>query len=350
MNRLNALPEQLQNERRTVSFDSYDITIRQLLEMFARNELDIAPEYQRRFVWDIARQSELVESAFLGIPIPSLYMATNADATWELVDGVQRLCTLINYCADIDSRNKIGKTEPPLKIEGLEKLDTLNGHTFGELPSSIQLTFLTRPLKVTVLNDKSDLHVRFDLFERLNTGGVALTQQEVRNCIYQGPFNDLLKKYAAMTNFRAVAKLKESDKNNGTYEELALRFFAYFERYKEFDHSVKDFLNDYMRDKLQLGPHRKIRTLFSETFEFLSAALPSGVVRGGRAVTPVNLFEAVAVGTALAIEAAGDDLDKKIVRHLLEDQKLRKLTTGATNSRRMVTDRIHYVRDALIDL
>lgn len=319
--------------------------------MFFRNELDIAPEYQRRFVWGTERQSQLIESAFLGIPIPSLYMATNADATWELVDGVQRLCTLINYCADAETRRRIGMTGAPLKIEGLEKLDALNGYAFKDLPTSVQLTFLTRPLRATVLNDKSDLHVRFDLFERLNTGGVALTQQEVRNCIYQGPFNDLLKKHSSSSNFRKVARVKETDKNNGTYEELALRFFAYLDAYETFDHSVKDFLNDYMKDKLQSGPHRKRRELFTATFALLAAALPNGVVRGARAITPVNLFEAITVGTALAVEAVGNDsINESLVAGLLDNPKLKKLTTGATNSRRMVTARIDFVRDTLIEL
>lgn len=218
----NKFQDQLQNERRTVSFDSYDITVRQLVDMFDKGELDISPEYQRQFVWDAYRQSQLVESAFLGIPIPSLYMATNADSTWEVVDGVQRLCTLISYCADDEVRRRIGR-QTSLRIEGLEKLASLNGSSFSELPKSVQLMFVTRPLRVTVLNDKSDQHVRFDLFERLNTGGVSLTQQEIRNCIYQGPFNDLLKKMADSKSLRAVAKLKLSDQENGTREELVLR-------------------------------------------------------------------------------------------------------------------------------
>jgi uncharacterized protein with ParB-like and HNH nuclease domain len=84
------LSAELDQERRTVSFDSYDMTVRQLLDMVESGAIDIAPEYQRQFVWGTDRQSVFVESVFLGIPIPSLFMATNADATWELVDGVQR--------------------------------------------------------------------------------------------------------------------------------------------------------------------------------------------------------------------------------------------------------------------
>jgi len=341
--------DQLQRERRTVSFDSYDITIRQLIDMFEKKELDISPEYQRQFVWDAQRQSQLVESAFLGIPIPSLYMATNADSTWEVVDGVQRLCTLISYCAETSVRERIGRNAP-LRATGLEKLSTINDKTFDELPRSVQLMFVTRPLRVTVLNDKSDQHVRFDLFERLNTGGVALTQQEIRNCIYQGPFNDLLKKFGDSRSLKAVAKLKASDQENGTREELVLRFFAFLERYEDFNHSVKDFLNDYMKDVLHSGPKRRSRSLFAPTFEFLRENLPNGIVRGGRSITPINLFEAVAVGAALAIVKSGgaENLDGGILMSLLEDSTLKRHTTGATNNRRMVRSRIEHVRDMLL--
>jgi hypothetical protein len=78
------LTTQLDSQRRSVSFDNYDITVRQLLDMFETGAIDIAPDYQRQFIWDNFRQSELIESVLLGIPVPSLFMATNRDATWEL--------------------------------------------------------------------------------------------------------------------------------------------------------------------------------------------------------------------------------------------------------------------------
>src|SRR5580658_3013427 len=92
------LTEQLDREKRAVSYDMYDMTVRQLVDMVEGGEIEIAPEYQRHFVWDADRESELVESIYLGIPVPSLYMAANRDGTWEVVDGVQRLSTLVHFC------------------------------------------------------------------------------------------------------------------------------------------------------------------------------------------------------------------------------------------------------------
>lgn len=341
------LQDQLDKERRLVSFDSYDLSVRQLLEMFESGEIAIPPEYQRQFIWDEMRESQLVESVLLGIPVPSLFMATNSDSTWEIVDGVQRLGTLAHFFGTSTLLTLVNRPKP-LLIAGLEKLPALNGEGYDSLPRSVQLMFATRPMRVTVLNDKSDLSVRFDLFERLNTGGISLTNQEIRNCVFRGVFNDEIKKLAANKNFLSMTRLKPSEVKNGTAEEFVLRFFAYLETYKSFDHSVKDFLNDYMKARSSAKLSEKLKTIFIETFDLLKHELPQGVVRGNRGITPVNLYEGIAVGTALAIQS-GKKIKRAKLKLLLDDATLRTLTTGATNSKKAVSGRIEYVRDALVN-
>jgi hypothetical protein len=198
-----SLTDQLDREKRAVSYDVYDMTVRQLVDMVTSGEIDIAPEYQRHFVWDAERESELIESIYLGIPVPSLYMAANRDGTWEVVDGVQRLSTLVHFCGDSASLKRIDRTAP-LELTDLKKLTAFNGKTFEALPKPTQLNFLLRPVRVTTLNDKSDSAVRYDLFERLNTGGVKLHPQEIRNCVFRGDFRDTLKNLADDANFQKV--------------------------------------------------------------------------------------------------------------------------------------------------
>lgn len=345
-NFMKTLQAQLDGERRLVSFDNYDLSVRELMAMFSEGNLYIPPEYQRQFIWDDDRQSMLVESIFLGIPIPNIFFATNPDASWEVVDGVQRLCSLFRFIGDKKVLEIIDR-ESPLKIRGLEKLNLLNGKQFDEIDKTLQLSFQTRPVRITVLNDKSDENVRFDLFERLNTGGVSLTHQEIRNCIFRGKFNEDLKKLSGDANFNKIVKLKESEQSNGTKEEYVLRFFSYYEKYSEFDHSVKDFLNDYMSENSKKNISPKLKKLFSKTFTFLKEELPHGVCRGGRRLTPANLYEAVAVGTALAL-AEGSNIKRGILNDLQNSNELNKLTTGATNSRARVKGRIEFVKDALL--
>jgi hypothetical protein len=333
-----ALGDQLAEERRRVDFDSYDITVQQLVSMVGNRQIDVAPAYQRRFRWDAARQSELVESLFLGIPIPNLFMATNSDSTWEVVDGVQRLSTIVHFCGDARTRESLGQIDR-LRIEGLQKLTALNGLTFDDLPQTSQLQFNLRPLKVTTLSDKSDLKVRFDLFERLNTGGVRLSAQEIRGCIYRGAFNDFLEKVAADAHFRKVVALKSTSEDDGTREEYVLRFFAFLHAYRKFDHSVVGFLNEYMAASARKFDFQKNEDIFRETFSELSRCFPGGLKRRTNQ-TPVNLFEAVSVGAALALTQNGRLRHKNL--KWVDSDEMRETTTGATNNRKMVTGRIEF--------
>ena len=327
-----------------MSFDSYDMTVRQIVDMFEEDVIFVPPDYQRQFVWDDARESHLIESIFLGIPVPSLFMATNADSSWEIVDGVQRLSTLAHFMTEkAEVIEKIGR-DSGLKIKGLEKLSELDGAMYSSLSKPMQLLFQTRPIRVTVLNDKSDLSVRFDLFERLNTGGVSLTNQEIRNCIFRGDFNDQLKSLAKSREFVSAVRLKESDRINGTAEEYVLRFFAYLDARDNFEHSVKDFLNDYMKEHAIRKIAASRLRLFKETMSILAKAFPGGITRGQSSTTSAVLFEALAVGVAEALRE-GSVIRFTRLRALVTDKKLKSYTTGATNSRKMLSSRIEYVKD-----
>ncbi len=170
-----------------------------------------------------------MESLLLGLPVPPLFVATDRDGTWELVDGLQRISTLVHFVfADEQATKTISKTEP-LRLEKLSKITAFEGLSYDDLPTPMQLAFNKRPLRVTALSDKSQLDVRFDLFERLNRGGILLTPQEVRACIYRGRFNNLLSDLAEDDAFKRLLKLQRGNQNDGTREEQVLKFFAYLD-------------------------------------------------------------------------------------------------------------------------
>jgi len=340
---IETLVDQLEREKRTVSFDAYDITVQQLIDMVRNQQIEIAPDYQRHFVWKEPREAELIESVFLGIPVPSLFMAANKDGTWEVVDGVQRLSTLLHFAGDATQLPLIGR-DKALELQSLTKLTALNGNLFKALPKSVQLQFLLRPMKVTTLNDKSDLNVRYELFERLNTGGVELHEQEIRNCIFRGNLRTQLKTLSTEANFRKVVRLRKGEQMDASYEECVLRFFAFLDRYADFDHLVTQFLNDYAKDKNQKGIEQPKVVLFEKTMAFLATELREGIVRRG--VTPVNLYEGVAIGTALAFQC-NKQPKKGVLDELIKSQEMDKFTKGGTNARSMVRGRIELVRDKL---
>jgi len=329
-----------------VDFDTFDIQLQDLLRMLESGQISIAPAYQRQFRWDSERCSQLIESLMLGIPVPNLFMATNEDNTWEVVDGVQRLSAIVKFSGTDKLRHYLGLGRA-LALTGLQKIDAFNGSTFSSLPSMIQRHIGTRPLKVVTLNDKSDKVVRFDLFERLNTGGVSLSKQEIRDCVYQGPFAEKLDELASTPDFRTVVSLTNKQMKDGTIEECVLRFFAFLERYQEFHHSVTDFLNDYMEDASR-SFDRALEDEFRRTFRELRNCFPSGIRRPGRkGKTPLNLYEGVSVGAALALRETVQ-LNTYNVETWLGSDELRGYTTGATNDRRAVSGRIEYCRDRFL--
>ena len=339
------LSEQLSDQRRKVDFNTYDMSVKELISMVNEGEINIAPDYQRQFRWDEERQSKLVESIFLGIPVPSLFMATNADNTWEVIDGVQRLSTIINFAADIDSkaRASIGHVEA-LKLINLNKLSSFNNCTYNDLPSNVQLDFRLKPLKVITLSDKSDRQVRFDLFERLNTGGVKLSDQEIRSCVYRGAFNDLIKKLATDSNFLQITKKPEKAFCDGTMEELVLRFFAYFYDRSSFSHDVKNFLNEYMgkNDNKNL---LDMELMFRRVCQILSE-LPYGVVKvANRKNTSTVMWEAVTVGLADALTTGKTQFRLDDFYEWVNAPEFVRYVTGATNSANMLNNRINYARN-----
>jgi hypothetical protein len=343
---------QLKQQRRTVDFDTFDIQLQELMRMLEDGEIWIAPAYQRKFRWDDPRCSQLIESILLGIPVPSLMMATNTDSTWEVVDGVQRLSSIAKFAGSDKLREKL-KVGDSLALGELKKLSDFEGLGYSDLPSHVQLHFRTRPLKVITLNDKSDKVVRFDLFERLNTGGVALSAQEIRDCVYQGEFSKQLDDLSNLPDFKKVVKLTPLQQRDGTAEECVLRFFAFYHRYKHFVHSVTGFLNEYMGDahKVNGFDFKKNDELFRKTFSELARIFPLGLSRRGgptnRSTTSLNLFEGVAVGAALALQQRAT-LSTKKLNKWLSHPKLREYTTGATNNLKAVKGRIEFCRDRFL--
>lgn len=339
---------ELNEQKRKVDFNSYDMTVKELISMVNDNMINIAPEYQRQFRWDDIRQSALVESVFLGIPVPSLFMATNNDGTWEVIDGVQRLSTIINFAAEkiSSARTKIEKEEPLILCD-LKKLSSFIGKRFTDLPRSLQIDFLLKPIKITTLSDKSDKSVRFDLFERLNTGGIKLSDQEIRSCIFRGEFNDFIKSLSQYEYFRSTIKLSKGFENDGTREELVLRFFSYLNYRNSFDHSVVGFLNEYMEKANVSFDYKRNEDIFKQTFDNL-AKLEYGIVKTKtRSITSFILFEAVSVGAAEAILEKGR-INIDGFYNWVSNKEFNTLITGATNTKSRVFARIDHCKEQFL--
>lgn len=253
-------------ERKVVT-QAYDLSIQTLLEQWENRILEL-PEIQRGYVWDDGRASRLVESLLLNIPIPVVYFAENDDAKWEIIDGHQRIKSVVRFV-----KNEYSLTS-------LMVLGDLKGQRFFQLPPREQRYLLTRSMRAVVLSPDSHPKIKFEVFERLNTGSLALNAQELRNSLYRGEFNRLLHELAENADLRLVLGTKEPRKRM-VDEELILRFFALRDGIARYQPSLKLFLNEYMK-RMKDVPEAELedlRRIFTSTIRLVRQILGLGAFR-----------------------------------------------------------------------
>lgn len=244
----------LTNERK-LHTQALDLSVQTLVEQWGNNTL-ILPEIQREYVWDNGKASRLIESLLLNIPIPVLYFAETAQAKYEIIDGHQRVSSIARFLGN------------EFKLSGLAVLREYKNCQFHKLPEREQRFLKMRTLRVIIISVESHPNMKFEVFERLNTGAISLNAQELRNSIYRGPFNQLLRELAKNKTFREILGSKNPRKRM-VDEELILRFFALRGRLGTYRPSLKRFLNNYMGDvqKLDPGGIAGMRELFEHTIE-----------------------------------------------------------------------------------
>lgn len=238
--------------------NSVNKTIKDLLNEFQSTKIRI-PDYQRSFVWEFDKQCRFVESIFLQVPIPPIFLLEKYEniegedqIVYEVIDGVQRLTTLANF--------ESGK----LKLSGLERLQDLNQAKLSQLPLAVKDFFLTKEIDVIRIQSGTNPEVQFEVFGRLNQGAVALNAQELRNCMFHGEFNDFLLGCSRTPVYRELLKTfpkfnkpadGKPDKNRMQDAELILRFFTLQEYYDPELNTYPEIrtsaLNKYMREQLQ---------------------------------------------------------------------------------------------------
>jgi hypothetical protein len=213
----------------SISIDSRVVPMDTLLRRLRQGSIKLAPTFQRNYVWDSIRQSRLIESLMLRIPLPMFYVASNSDGTWDVVDGLQRLTTIRNFILG-DDKGASGITSFPL-IELEFWGDHFNNRYFKDIEgdpanSKIINNILETEMRFTVINPGTPEEVKRNIFKRINTGGMPLTLQEIRHALYQGEATRLLQDLVDSPSFqRAIDHSIDDSRMAG--RELALRFLAF---------------------------------------------------------------------------------------------------------------------------
>ena len=262
----------------TLQISKSDFTVNSIIDKINRGKVNLRPSYQREFVWTVRTASRLVESLLLNVPIPTMFFHETGSGILEVVDGKQRLTSIWSFL--------MGEFPDgtPFKLAGLEVYPELNGATFKDLSDLQQETIKDYALNVHTISRQSQPDFVFEVFERLNMGATQLNEQELRNCIYQGQYTDLLATLAGNGHLLRIYKqsgphLRMRDR------ELVLRFFAMLRTGPAgFKSPAKSWLNNEIRQHRELSPGEA--AAMSATFE-KAIALAWGVF-GEDAFRPVR--------------------------------------------------------------
>ena len=235
---------EIPKEQRKIRTQAYDKSIEDTVRMIENNRIFLQPDFQRYSgVWDLKTSSLLIESILLNVPIPPIYVAEEEDGTWNIIDGLQRLTTFKEFYS--------GK----FKLRGLESLKELNKLEYKTLNQKAKTILDNGNLRIVLITKESHPEMKYDIFMRLNRGSVKLTEQELRNCLYRGKLNDLIKNLRNNKNLLNILNLTEPH-HRMIDAELILRYLAISEKYDNIENKIngyngimRSFLNEYMNER-----------------------------------------------------------------------------------------------------
>ena len=277
------LEKEVESARKEIVADGYDMSIGELINIYKDKELNIAPEYQRLFRWDEDQKTRFIETLLLGLPIPPIFVSQTSNGAWELIDGLQRTSTILQFVG-------ILADQPPLELDGTKYLPSLSGkfwdikHGKKSIGLDLQLQIKRQRIRVEILKKESDVDAKYELFQRLNTGGSKLSEQEVRNCVAFMLNKDAaveLGKLSKLKTFVEITKLSDEQKKRKYDEELVLRHFTIANVPYKNGLDVHAYLDEGIREYCKLtAPKRAAFTKrFTELHEHLSTKYGADIFR-----------------------------------------------------------------------
>jgi len=297
------------------------------------------PNYQRDFVWSENERSRFIESLFLGIPLQPIFAALD-DKTGclEVIDGSQRIRTIEAFVND------------KLILNNLKKLTYLNGFTYKDLSRARQQKFQTISLRFQVISDLATDEIKQDIFYRINTSGNKASDSEVRKGSFAGDFYNFIIESSKNELFRKLVPLSKDKLKRLDDQELVLRFFAYTELGEDPKIRGKQFLDNYIEHKNEKGFDKTVmENNFLRMLEFVEKYFPQGFKKSiNSKSTPHVRFEAIAVGTFLALEY-DSTLKPTYTDWLTSDEFENEVASDGSNNSGRLTKRVTFVRDCLLN-
>lgn len=358
-----SLQDEIDKERSDIRTESYSMSVGEMLSLYERGELVLRPEFQRLYRWSTTQKTRFIESVLLGIPLPAIFVFQQKSGAWEVIDGLQRVSTLLEFMGELKD-DKGNKREVILQ-EG-EYLPSLKGKRWnGEhesdldaLTSAQKLYFRRAKLHVNILLRETDERSKFALFRRLNTGGSPLVEQEIRNCIFLMENRRRFLWFSELRNnkhFQECIDISDRLLEEQFDMELITRFIVL--RKREQLGGIGDDLGEFLTDEIvkiaqdKTFDEAKETTVFNKTFEWIYEELGEGAFRRYDASKKKFLgpfsqvaFEAIAIGIGYYAEKQRPVAIKDTAKELWADRTIKKETGGGVSSATRIPRTVGYGR------
>lgn len=356
-----ALIDEINKMRQEIRTDGYPMSINEWVSLYHNEknkpEIDIHPEFQRYYRWSPEQKSKLIESIFLGIPIPPIFVSQRKDGVWDVVDGLQRLSTIYEFMGILRDENN--KKIKPLILQKTQYLPSLEGKKWDDeydLENSIsdeeRLLIKRSKISASILLRESDEVAKYELFQRLNTGGSSLTPQEVRNCMLIMSNRELylwVRDLSKYDNFQDVIELSENPLQEQYDVELALRFIIFYNIDPSELVNLADlgvFITNKMIAMAKAATFDKnhAEAVFKSTFDLLAASINRNAFRrydkskkrftGGFLLSP---FEIVAYGLGYNFGKTPkpEQIEEKVISIWSENDFIDNSGSGIPATRRL---------------
>jgi len=326
-------------------------SLRQVVDMIAEGDIDLAPDFQRQYVWKARQRSGLIESLLLGIPLPSFYFNEDNTGRLQVVDGVQRLTTIFRYV-----------THPAVKLGEVTYLHDLQGQGFEDLAPLFRRRLNSAQFVAHVIDPQTPYRVKFDIFRRINTGGTPLSAQEIRHCMSKTQSRNFLKELVSDPSFVTATGGVLENHPRMADREVALRFVAFrlftSDEYAQHD-SFDEFLG-FVTEQLDNPANEnldQIRTDFVRGMTNGYAVFREHAFRkwpwNAARKSPINraLFESW--GTVLAdhdetdVQSVAAELVKRAREIMTNNSEFINSISGSTGAVRNVRTRLGMVRNVV---
>ena len=332
------------NENIEIAENSFSVY--EYLRQLNKGKINIQPDFQRNNVWTYEKKCKFIESIFLNFPLPPIYLNETIEATYIVIDGLQRSSALLEYYGG------------GFELSKLEALPKYNGFKFSDLPDALQSKFENKKLSIYILKPSTPMAVVYDLFSRINTGGTQLNRQEVRNCIYIGKSTELLKTLAGLECFR-----KAIDNGVGSKRmkdrEVVLRYLAFrwFDYKTEYTGDMTEFVENAMKRINQLEDDRitEMKSDFERTMKISFEIWKTANFRIPTIETKKGLINTAILETVCCyLSARSDNFIEKNLQTirmnysgLITDSVYNDAVTKSTGSKNKVLNRFRLVFDIL---